>query len=372
MTKLKIKTQQSPTVDQWLKQNLVQNTNGQWYLMLSQNGPKINFSSNFVPGNKPWGAVDTNTVVTMWTGLNINLSTYLVNNGDFTYSTSSGQCHHYSVTSQVPFGTAFDCSGGGSKSGVAQIDLTGTNWIIDDSWAIGGYQPGGNALLSSNNQIANITGGGNCGWNAPLRANSETLAYTGGPYLKLKLQCRPGDLQIGTDCYAAWTGTPALANGMQFLIKSNIIFNAQSRTNDAYVNYLGQSKNGALGTQSGQQAAYVCSSADAGDALNVQATPNGYNVFVANNVNGNQASWTFLQSGTEVYWNSNGGCNQPSNYMTLSLNGSQYAFYMYANNYGCNQTIRSYIATDHLQLKADYDGYSNTSMYYFNLFYRYN
>jgi len=372
MTKLKINTQQTLTIAEWQQQNLVQNSNGQWYLMLSQNGPKINYSSNFVPSNKPWGASDTNTVVTMWTGLNINLNTFLVNNGDYTYATSSGQCHHYSITNQVPFGTAFDCAGSGSQTGLAKIDLTGTNWIIDDSWAIGGWQPGGSATLSSNNQIATITGGGYCGWNAPVRANSETLAYTGGPYLKLKLQCRPGDLQVGTDCYAAWTGTPALANGMQFLIQSNFIFDANSRNNDPYVYYLGQSKNGATGTQSGQTAAYVCASADAGDALNVSATPNGYNVFVANNVNGLQASWTFLQNGTEVYWNSNGGCTQPSQFMTLSQNGSQYGFYMYSANYLCQQQIRSYIATDHLQMKADYDGYSNPSIYYFNLLYKYN
>jgi hypothetical protein len=363
-----LEVQQTPTIDQWMKQNLVQNSNGNWYLMLNQNGFKLNYSSNSVPSNKPWGASDTNDVVTIWSGLEINLNTFLVNNGDYTYSASAGHCGHYtSSPGQVPFGTAFDCANNFSQTGTAHIDLTGTNWIIDDSWVIGGWNPAGSATLSNNNQVAVITGGGYCGYIAPQRVTSETAAYTGGPYLKLKLQCRSGDKSVGTDCYAPFTGT-TLVNGQQYLIQANYIFDASSRVSDAYSYFLGESKNTANGSD-GHLASFVAATADSADAKNTNSIPNNTNVFVANNVNGLQATWSFL-SGNEVYWNSLQGCSNSST-ATLGQNGSQYSIIVPASNYGC-AVIRSYIATDHLQLKADYDGYSNTNIYYFNLYYKYN
>ncbi len=82
----------------------------------------------------------------------------------------------------MPYGVALDCESS-VASASAYIDLTGTNWFINDSWKIGGVSSAGSVVFSNNNQTAIITGGGCCGWNAPIRVTSESISYIGGYYL---------------------------------------------------------------------------------------------------------------------------------------------------------------------------------------------
>jgi hypothetical protein len=172
--------------------------NGKYYIRLAKTGAGDNFSGYKVPANKPWGASDSD-VKTVWQALQIDLNNMLIHTGDFTYSQSTGQCsHHAENKNSVPFGSAFGCSN--TLDSVARIDLTGTPFAIDDTFAAGGWQPQGSAVFSSNNQIVDIRGGGYCGWEVPSKANAagESKAAVGGWFLKVKfLDCLNGVATIG-------------------------------------------------------------------------------------------------------------------------------------------------------------------------------
>jgi hypothetical protein len=150
-----------------------------------------NFSGYKVPTRKPWGATDSD-VKTTWTAIKFDPNTMMVDTSDFKYSRSVGYCGHHKSTSpdKIPFGSAFGCEAPGNADGTARIDLTGTPFAIDDSFAFGGWIAAGNAAVSSNGQVVNIRGGGYCGWMVPNRANQagEEAASRGGWFLKLKAQ----------------------------------------------------------------------------------------------------------------------------------------------------------------------------------------
>jgi hypothetical protein len=150
-----------------------------------------NFSGYKVPTRKPWGASDSD-VKTQWTALRYDPSTGLVHTGDFKYSKSVGYCGHHKNTSpdKIPFASAFGCENAGVADGRARIDLTGTPFVIDDTFAFGGWMAAGNAAVSNNGQVADIQGGGYCGWMVPAKANQagEENASRGGWYLKVKRQ----------------------------------------------------------------------------------------------------------------------------------------------------------------------------------------
>jgi len=88
---------------------------------------------------------------------------------DLRFSTSQGMMDiggGTTVTSE-PYGSAASCDN--LPSGVGNANLTGTPFALPPgSFAIGGYTPSGTTTYSSNNQIADLTGGGYCGWNAPI------------------------------------------------------------------------------------------------------------------------------------------------------------------------------------------------------------
>ena len=95
---------------------------------------------------------------------------------DRTFATSTGMLDHANSNMQVtsmPFGTAMDCRGNHSATGVAAIDLRNTQFALvgSGSFQSGGFQPGSSLSITSNNQVAAITGGGSCGWVSPLGAN---------------------------------------------------------------------------------------------------------------------------------------------------------------------------------------------------------
>jgi hypothetical protein len=160
------------------------------YITLVNNGPNDNFSGYKIPTRKPWGASDSD-VKTVWSKLRFDPKTLLVNTGDFTYSTSVGYVGHHKSTSpdKIPFGSAFGCEAPSNADGRARIDLRGTNFAVDDNFATAGYIAGGKIVVSENNQVVDIYGGGYCGWTVPEKANQagEQGASLGGSYLKLKV-----------------------------------------------------------------------------------------------------------------------------------------------------------------------------------------
>ncbi len=87
---------------------------------------------------------------------------------------------HRSCTTCTWDGTAMDCSGDNSQTGVGSIDLTGVPFVVTASWNKGGNNPGGAATKMNGGRVVAITGGGNCGWDAPAGSPSNPFNTFGG------------------------------------------------------------------------------------------------------------------------------------------------------------------------------------------------
>ncbi len=147
------------------------------YLTLAATGPGENVAS-YGSG----GAAPGTDVVTKFTKLRINPPSLLVDIGDLTYSTSSGSLTHPDVDGSstvlsMPYGVAMACNSTAADNGVANIDLTGTPFSVDDTFTPVGTTSGsfGGATFSAGNQVVDIEGNGGCGWRTPF-------PYPEGPF----------------------------------------------------------------------------------------------------------------------------------------------------------------------------------------------
>jgi hypothetical protein len=134
------------------------------YLSLVNVASGANFSQ-YTAG----GATPGTNVVTSYTRVRLDPSTLKVNIGDQMFSTSTGTLSGpggATVTS-MPFGTAMACIASGNAAGLANIDLTGTPFAVNDTFLTQGAAPAGAAVFSPSKQVVNVTGGGFCGWTVP-------------------------------------------------------------------------------------------------------------------------------------------------------------------------------------------------------------
>jgi hypothetical protein len=65
----------------------------------------------------------------------------------------------------MPLGVAMDCKGGGSTTGSASIDLSGTPFAVTSGWQDGGNSADG--ATGKTGRVVTVSGGGDCGWDAP-------------------------------------------------------------------------------------------------------------------------------------------------------------------------------------------------------------
>lgn len=132
------------------------------YLTLS---PERNFS-RFPTGGTATGT----TVLTSYARVRIDPLTLLVDAGDQTFATSSGQLRipggdEGRTVTAMPFAVAMDCLGAGSATGAAEIDLGGTPFfVVTAIFRRGGSAPGGAATYSEDRKRVSLSGGGACGW----------------------------------------------------------------------------------------------------------------------------------------------------------------------------------------------------------------
>jgi hypothetical protein len=153
------------------------------YLTLINTGATAN-ASGYTAG----GATGTTTVLTLWTRVRFDPATLTIDNSDYTFSSSTGFVNHENTT-QVPYGVARDCRSNFSMTGNAYLDLRGLPFTIVNNWATNGFNPGGVQTFTSTSQVAHITGGGFCGWDAPNGNGDSVAARNGGPgELKLVYQ----------------------------------------------------------------------------------------------------------------------------------------------------------------------------------------
>ncbi len=153
------------------------------YLNLTKTAAAENFSQYTAGGGAPGTSVKTN-----YTKIRFDPLTLRVDTNDKRYATSTGAVSQgTSNVTSMPYATAMGCQNG-MPNGLANIDLTGTAFAVaTGALATGGTSPVGAATPAPNGQVRAIglTGGGNCGWNAPAGAinpyNSQgstlTLVY---------------------------------------------------------------------------------------------------------------------------------------------------------------------------------------------------
>jgi len=141
------------------------------YLNLTKTAATENFSQYTAGGSSAGTNVKTN-----YTKIRFDPLTLRVDTNDKRYASSVGSLMHsgtVNVTS-MPYATAMGCQTG-MANGLANIDLTGTSFALATaSLAVAGSMQVGATTPTPDGQARtfNLTGGGNCGWNAPTGANA--------------------------------------------------------------------------------------------------------------------------------------------------------------------------------------------------------
>jgi hypothetical protein len=161
------------------------------YITLAKTGQAANFSQYTAGGASP----GTN-VRTAFTRLRIDPAAFTVDIGDLTYASSTGSLSHAGsdTVASMPYGVAMSCTG--APDGLANIDLQGTAVRVDNPFGLGGAGATGTATVSPSGQVADLTGGGFCGWNMPTPVRYNP--YNPSPGMpNLKLACAKPSI-VGT------------------------------------------------------------------------------------------------------------------------------------------------------------------------------
>jgi len=162
----------------------------------------------------------------------------------------------------------------------------------------------------------------------------------------------PCAYSVGNSCFQPWNGTPALANGQQFIINALNIFNASSRSTQAL--------NQILSRSASDNGGYDIAPFSKPSVVNTSSNPTAANVVVASNVSGNQANWNFLDNNAPVNWDSSSSCGNVNNLLEVLTTSTSSIYQMRVN--GCGAwSSRMYLATDWNAMKSDYDGYSDNT-----------
>lgn len=133
------------------------------------------------------GASNGFDVRTSYFYLRFNPETLVVDTSDQTFALSDGVLNHPGATVQVtamPYGVAMAC-GGGSLKGIANIDLRGTGFAVDDTFQFVGSLAFGLIAADADMTNIDIEGGGGCGWMAPVNTAFDPMNTAGGS-LQLK------------------------------------------------------------------------------------------------------------------------------------------------------------------------------------------
>ncbi len=132
------------------------------YLTLARTGPNTNYAQYTAGGYSPG-----TTVRTTYTRLRIDPVTLRVNTADQTFSTSTGSLKHGSTpVTAMPYGVAMSCNGGLAP---ANIDLRDTPFAVAaNAFSVGGAGASGNTVYGEADQVISLSGGGKCGWDAPV------------------------------------------------------------------------------------------------------------------------------------------------------------------------------------------------------------
>jgi hypothetical protein len=132
------------------------------YLSLRVQGGTANFSTYAAGGASPGTSVRT-----AYSRLRIDPATLRVNTADQTFAVSTGSLTHSpEEVTAMPWGVAMSCN---HEPALANIDLRNTPFAVaGEPFSIGGVDAQGSTVYSEDHQVVNLSGGGRCGWAAPV------------------------------------------------------------------------------------------------------------------------------------------------------------------------------------------------------------
>lgn len=149
----------------------------------------VNTGSNYNYGQYSTGGLISSgtTVTTYYTKVRIDPMSFVVDIGDQTFATSTGSLVHpdanggITVTS-MPLGVAMGCG----QFGTSDIDLGGTMFAIDDTYALAGSSADGVTAFTPDQRGVAASGMGWCGWNGPKDAPFNPMGHMSAWALQLK------------------------------------------------------------------------------------------------------------------------------------------------------------------------------------------
>jgi len=156
--------------------------------LVSDSTLNVNIDSNFAEGHGPvdsWGC----TYHTNYPKIQVNWHTLLINTGfhDGAVGTVILGKACWSNEPYAPYGTAAECNWFPETLRHAKIDLTGTNYAVDEAFVVEGKIHVGAAVYSNNNQTVDLSGTGDCGYIASATSlpYGEAAINTGGFWIHL-------------------------------------------------------------------------------------------------------------------------------------------------------------------------------------------
>ncbi len=159
------------------------------YLTLVRSGGNYNFSQYTVGG-----CVSGTSVRVSFSKIRIDPRTLMVDIMDLTFATTTGQLTdiYGNVITQVPYAVATSCEWcGGGGTGIANIDLTGMPFVVDNLFFLWGCCPMGSVngvplipsqLTQVSGKVVDLTGGGYGGFTGPDGFNSGLNYWVGSAY----------------------------------------------------------------------------------------------------------------------------------------------------------------------------------------------
>ena len=171
------------------------------YIDLTSTGPGANFSQYTAGGASPG-----KNVRTTFKKLRVNPDNLTVDIGDLTFAWSTGALKHSGKTpvTSMPYGVAMSCTAPEAPNGAGNIDLRWTPFQVNSAFAVGGFEAKGSAVVTQDNQLVSLAGGGYCGWIAPSHSPQLYNPFNPKPGMyDLKLTCASGRVTTapGQICY---------------------------------------------------------------------------------------------------------------------------------------------------------------------------
>jgi hypothetical protein len=168
------------------------------YITLRQTAADHNFSQYTHGGASPGSDVRTT-----FTKVRLDPASLVVDVGDLTFASSTGELQHSSLTGgpsspyvrSMPYGEGMSCTK--LPDGIGNVDLRGTPYAVADPFGVRTVTGSGSATKSAGDQVVDLLVSGYCGWVAPAPADAVSPFNPAPGDFRLDLKCAPDGVDAG-------------------------------------------------------------------------------------------------------------------------------------------------------------------------------